>query len=85
MIQKMDDSDKLEQKYCCSILELNEDWKSGLAVLDEPLGIKSASYRNFCLEREEWQEVAKLSRGRSWVGFLTIGMPTYNSSPQWKS
>ena len=53
MIQKMEDSDKLEQKYCCSILELNEDWKSGLDVLDGPLGIKPASYRNFCLARKE--------------------------------
>ena len=43
-----------------------EDWKSVLAVLDRPLGIKSASYRNFCLAlaSEEWQEVAKLS----WAG-----------------
>ena len=85
MIQKMEDSDKLEQKYCCSILELNEDWKSGLDVLDGPLGIKPASYRNFCLARKEWQLVAKLSTGRSWAGCLTSGMPTYSSSTQWKS
>ena len=85
MIQKMEDSDKLEQKHGFSIFELSEDWKSGLAVLNGPLGINSGSYTNFCLAREALREVAKLSRGRSWAGCLTSGMPTYSSSTQWKS
>eukprot|EP00090_Calanus_glacialis_P026356 TRINITY_DN4142_c0_g1_i1.p1 TRINITY_DN4142_c0_g1~~TRINITY_DN4142_c0_g1_i1.p1 ORF type:complete len:932 (-),score=392.23 TRINITY_DN4142_c0_g1_i1:208-3003(-) len=77
MVQKMETSGKLEQEQevllYILILELKEDWKSGLAVLDGPLGIKlakSASYRNFCLAKrvefhlasEDWEEVAKLSR-----------------------
>jgi len=77
MVQKMEASGKLEQEQevllYILILELKEDWESGLSVLDGPLGIKlakSASYRNFCLAKRVefhlasggWEEVARLAR-----------------------
>jgi len=77
MVQKMESSGKLEQEQeillYILILELKEDWKSGLAVLNGPLGnklAKSASYRNFCLSKrvefhlasEDWEDVAFLAR-----------------------
>ena len=73
----MEISHKLEQEQevllYILILELKEDWKSGLAVLEGPLGsklAKSASYRNFWSTKklafhEEsggWEDVAILSK-----------------------
>ena len=77
MVQKMETSGKLEQEQevllYILILELKEDWKAGLEVLNGPLGnklAKSASYRNFCFSKrvefhlasEDWEEVANLAR-----------------------
>jgi len=76
MVEKMEANGKLEQEQevllYILILELKEDWRGGLSVLDGPLGkklVNSASYKNFCLTKRvefhvasgDWEEVAKLS------------------------
>ena len=76
MVEKMEANGKLEQEQevllYILILELKEDWRGGLSVLDGPLGkklVNSASYKNFCSTKRvefhvasgDWEEVAKLS------------------------
>ncbi|XP_023344164.1 N-alpha-acetyltransferase 25, NatB auxiliary subunit [Eurytemora carolleeae] len=77
MVQKMDKEGKMEQEQetmlYLMILELKQDWKGAVDVLNSPLGKKlenSASFHLHCINKrieleerlENWPEVARLSR-----------------------
>jgi len=77
MVEKMEKDGKMEQEQetiiYLMILELRNNWKGALELLNGPLGKKlenSASYHLICLNKrieiegklENWSEVARLSR-----------------------
>ena len=77
MLQKMETDQRMEQEQeimlYCLVMEMKEDWKAALELLQGPLGqklAKSGGYKTFFNTKsiewqqasENWSEVARLSR-----------------------
>jgi len=89
MLQKMENEGKVEQEQeillFCLILEMKEDWKAGIDLLNGPLGqrlAKSGSYRTFVhCKMVEWQKQCQ-----GWTEVRRLSKEELNKMPdQWSA